>query len=251
MNSFYEKYRDDAGKLLVIQDRKEVFPAHFHSNMEICFVQNGVHPVKINEREYTLTAGCIAVMDSYDIHSYLAPTATGKACAVMIPYSYLRRFNAKRKAKKIACPVILDEALCEKLLRIVEEYLSPAQNAESEKAAIELLLALLGERLEYVESKSGDERDLVRKILVFLQENYRADVSRSTIAKALGYTQSHISKVFHRYLNTGISEYVNRLRMEYIESLKQAGDERTTTELIYEAGFKSQQTYYRVKKNLS
>ena len=35
---------------------------------------------------------------------------------------------------------------------------------------------------------------------------------------------------------------------EYVEKMKEEGTELTTLELIYEAGFKSQQTYYRCKK---
>ncbi len=251
MNGFYEKYRDDDGELLVIQNRNSIYPAHFHLNMEICMIKSGYHNIKINGKEYLLTEGCIAVIDSYDIHSYAESAIDDGACAIVIPYSYLQRFNAMRNAKKIINPVISDNNLCRKLLFIVDEYLSPIQNTQVKRAGVELFLALLGDKLEYSSNPPADERELIRKILTFAQENYRQDASRCAIAKALGYTQEHISRVFHRYMKMGIAEYVNQLRIKHIENLRQSGDKRTTTELIYDAGFKSQQTYYRVKKNLS
>ena len=74
------------------------------------------------------------------------------------------------------------------------------------------------------------------------------DVRRKKIAAALGYTEEHISRVFNRYIGSSISAYLNRVRIEYIERLRRDGDKRPTIELIYESGFKSQQTYYRVKQ---
>ncbi|MBQ8308818.1 MAG: helix-turn-helix transcriptional regulator [Clostridia bacterium] len=87
----------------------------------------------------------------------------------------------------------------------------------------------------------------IRSILAYIQQNYRAEISRKSIARALGYTEAHISRVFHRYLGVGLAEYINGLRLAYVKKLRANGDTRTTIELIYEAGFNSQQTYYRVK----
>ena len=106
---------------------------------------------------------------------------------------------------------------------------------------------MLAERLEFVESRSGDDRVLMRHILIYIQENYRQNLTRASIARALGYTEAHISRVFHRYLQIGISEYINNLRLAYIARLRADGDKRPTGELIFEAGFGSQQTYYRAK----
>lgn len=46
----------------------------------------------------------------------------------------------------------------------------------------------------------------------------------------------------------GISKYVNNLRLEYVEMNKKLSD-KTLNELIFEAGFNSERTYFRAKKN--
>lgn len=250
MNGFYEKIRDDEEKLSVHRNGEHTFPAHFHNNMEIFLVRKGAYEVCLNEKRYEVTDGCVFVIDSYDIHSFkmLKKEKEPDDCILIIPYRNLDRFNARRKKFRIANPMIRDEALCSKLMRLADELLSKEGHNAVREAGLELFLAMLGEKLEFTENASNDERTLVRKILAYIQENYRGEATRASIAHALGYTEAHISRVFHRYLRTGISEYVNGLRIAYIERLRAAGDDRTTIELIYESGFKSQQTYYRVRK---
>ena len=46
----------------------------------------------------------------------------------------------------------------------------------------------------------------------------------------------------------GIPEYVAKLRLDHVENARQNGDNRSLSALIFEAGFNSQQTYYRCKK---
>ena len=55
------------------------------------------------------------------------------------------------------------------------------------------------------------------------------------MAKALGYTEAHISRTFHRYLGIGIPEYLNGLRLEYIAKQLENGSDQTIENLIYKA----------------
>ena len=73
------------------------------------------------------------------------------------------------------------------------------------------------------------------------------NITVKEIAKNLGYTESHISRIFHQYIGYTIPHYTNILRLSYIEkNLKKK--EGSLTQLIMESGFKSLQSYYRNKK---
>ena len=249
MKSFFEKWRDEESTLNVNRNHNHSFPAHFHSNLEIFIVKKGRYRLWINDNEWELTDGCIAVVDSFQIHSYQKADENGEVddCVVIVPYRALGGFSAKRKGLKLACPVLRDSELCDKLLFITDAYMRECTGDIAE-AAIDLFLAILFERLQFVAQEGRDESALVRQILTYLQEHFQGDVSRAAIAKALGYSQEHISHVFHRYTGKSLIDYVNGLRFSYMEQLCKRGDKRTTTELIFEAGFKSQRTYYRQKK---
>lgn len=249
MKSFYEKHRDDKVELLLSRSRSHVYPAHFHINMEIFILLKGEYDLTINETHYHLSSGSIAVIDSYDIHSF---DRKGKGlqddCVLNIPFRSLARFQARRKGLRIADPIIKDAALCRQLLQLCDGYLDGSISRETEQAVLDLMLSLLFDNLKFAKAKAVDERELIRKILSYLQEHYRERITRTSLAHTLGYTEAHISRVFHRSMGRGITEYVNDLRLQYIESCREAGDKRGLSELIFEAGFQSQQTYYRVKK---
>ena len=250
MKSFYEKNREDDGKLLV-HGASEGFPAHYHRNLEIPIVLCGEQKLSVNDKELTLKDGCLTVIDSYDVHAYkkFDGEKTGEII-VIIPYEYMQSFNARRQGLRAQADVIDNPALCQRLADIVNRFMRAEQPTEVRRTATALFLAVLYENIAWTHDRGKDEATLVRNILTHIHENYRLEISRSTIAHALGYTEAHVSRVFHRYLKTGISSYVNRLRLAYIERLRADGDGRTTIELIYEAGFQSQQTYYRCRKQL-
>lgn len=248
MEAFYEKTREEKDELAVQRNSQHIFPAHFHMNLEVLLLRKGGYTVRIGDRRQEVGAGSVVVIDSYEIHGYedCALKERRDSCVVIFPYRYLRRFNEWRKNFTIAEPIIRDAALCDELLKIADTYLTGGE--EIKEAAADLFLARLYERLRFSENKARGESALVRQILSFIQENFQDDVSRKTIARELGYTEAHISRVFHRCIGKSISEYVNGLRLAYVERLRASGVKRTTLDLLYEAGFKSQQTFYRVQQ---
>lgn len=248
MNGFYEKRREDEGVLVVARNSNHMYPAHFHRNLEIFIVKKGGYRVRIGETSFVISAGTVAVIDAYEIHEYTDKDGMDtNDCVLLIPYDYITDFTARRRGKLIKNPVIQDGALVDVLLKIIDEYICNQSDVTIRRNAVNLLLSFLFPKLEFQTEKRTEESALVRNILSYIQEHYTGDVSRSMIARALGYTEAHISRTFHKYVKKGISEYVNELRLSHVERAIKNGDSRTVIELIYEAGFKSQQTYYRYR----
>ncbi len=248
MRGYYEKFRDDDTALLVARGGEHSYSAHFHRNMEVFMVKSGQYRLTVNGETLTVNAGSIAVIDSFAVHSYERVGERGDDCVLVIPAHYERRFERKKQGRKIVNPVILDADLCAELIALADGYLCKPSSPEAEQCACELILARLGEKLTFTEVKGREESSAVREILAYIEENFRGDVSRKTVARALGYSEAHVSRVFHRFMGEGISAYVNRLRHAYVQRMLIASPERTVMELIEEAGFTGVQTYYRTKK---
>ena len=246
MNSYYEKYREDSEEIVIRRNEAPEYPVHFHANLEVFIVNNGSGSVILDGKRRELSSGMIAIIDGYKPHGY-DTSGVGDTCIAVIPYSLLGRFYGERKNTVIDNPILCDKPLCERLIKIVDEYLLGGYGEESKRLATELFLSCLKEKLVFSDKKEPTDTALIRATLSYIHENYRSNISRKTIAKTLGYAEGYISRVFHKYLKTGISEYINKLRLRHIERLQKAGDTRKKIELIYEAGFSSQQTYYRVK----
>jgi two-component system response regulator YesN len=247
MNEFYEKHRDDRDSLVINRNGHHIFPAHFHRSPEILLVNKGGYRITVSGVEYEVRAGSVAVIDSFEVHSYDARLSDGEVddCVIIFPYRHLARLQSYGGEKKIKYPVIYDSELCASLLLLADTHIKGSDSISD--AANDLFFTLLDSRLEYTEAKRSGEGNLVRAILAYIQDNFKGDVSRRHISSVLGYSEEHISRVFHAYLGKGLSDYVNALRLSYIDKCLASGDRRAITELIYEAGFGSQQTYYRVR----
>ncbi|MBQ8374157.1 MAG: helix-turn-helix transcriptional regulator [Clostridia bacterium] len=249
MDSYYEKFREDQARLIVHKNCDHSYAAHFHLNLEILLLKRGEYRLSVNEKAYTVNDDCIAIIDSYAVHEYrrVRQITNEKSYVILIPFRYLQTFNARRKNGQIANCIIKDGNLCDRLINLVNDYFFCKSESVTE-AAVNLFLAELAEALHFTSTTDRNDGTLMRKILTYIQENFREKISRETIARTLGYTPAHISRVFHRYLKRGISDYVNELRLAYVKHLRRIGDNRATFELLYEAGFQSPQTYYRCKK---
>ena len=191
--------------------------------------------------------GCIAVVDSFQIHAYEQLGEVGEDCVLIVPYAYLEKFNLFRQGGKIENFFLRDMELCDTLLNIVNAYLVPPFGENVRQAGVDLLLSILAEKLTFSKEKRGNEEELICNVLSYIHAHFQDKISREKIAKEFGYAPEHISRVFHRYVGKTLSEYINGLRLDYVESQRKNGDKRTEIELLYEAGFQSQQTYYRQK----
>lgn len=247
MREFYESMRDQKTGIMISRNKDHIYPAHFHLSFEVMLVKKGGYDVTVSGKRYEISDNSVVLIDSYEIHSYDKRTSPEGVddCVLVFPYSYLTKFNSMRENLRIANPVIKDAGLCAELIEIADKYLVREQHVL--EAGVDLFFASLFEKIEFTEAKKRDEPSLVRRILLYISENFKGDSSRRRIAAELGYTEEHISRVFNRYVGMSISEYVNGVRLSYIERLRRDGDKHPTIELIYESGFKSQQTYYRVK----
>lgn len=248
MHGYYEKFRDDDTRLLVARGGEHSYSAHFHRNMEVFMVKSGQYRLTINGESLTVGSGCIAVIESFAVHAYERMGEVGDDCVLVIPAHYEKRFERKKQGRKIVNPVIADADFCAELIALAEGYLCSPSSPEAEQSACELILARLGERLTFTQTTGREESSAVREILAYLEDNFRGDVSRSTVARAIGYSEAHVSRVFHRFMGEGLSSYVNRLRHAYVQRELTVNPERTVMELIEEAGFTGVQTYYRTKK---
>ncbi|GKX30204.1 DNA-binding response regulator [Vallitalea longa] len=60
---------------------------------------------------------------------------------------------------------------------------------------------------------------LIVQTLKIIDENYTTNVSLDDIAGSIGVTPSYISRIFSKYMNKTISNYINEKRIEYAKNL--------------------------------
>ncbi len=248
MNAYFEKLREDEDDFVIQENNNTDFPLHYHSSIEVVIVKSGSFDVICNGVQYQLNKNSIAFFDSYDIHGYIREGKENREDYVLIiPTKYYLEYKKKYEKKHPSVPVIVDETLCEKLVSIIENIVLNNNEESVKRSAIDLILFLIGSRLNFSEYGGRAETDSVREVLKFINSNYREDINLTIISKNLGYSSECVSRLFNKYVKKSIPLYINKLRLDYVE--RHFGEEKITT-LIFSAGFKSIQSYYRNKSRL-
>lgn len=246
MKGFYEVYRENINELSVNKNSDHSYPSHYHANLEVLLVKSGEYSVTVNGVTQTVNESTFSITDSYDIHSYEL-LSEGEGIVVIIPYKYLLGFNAIKGEKVLKSNFITDKTLANRLYNFAYEYLAPGEELYVQ-GVINAFIGMLIPSLSWQVGGKGKSVFAIKTILSYVYANYQTDLTREKIANALGYNETYLSKVFKSFTGEKISSYINGLRYNYVVSKLKEGSQKTLTELIYEAGFQSRQTYFRAKK---
>lgn len=248
MNAFYERHRDDRDDFDLHLDRVLIYPPHFHESVEIAIVKKGIYGVTLNGESYDVGENSVFFSDSYDVHSYESFVGSGdENCLLLIPAKYLSGFREIKAGRRVTEPVIRDEKLCDEIIGIAKNlFLSHLDDDAVLKAGTNLIFTILAPRLG-LSDRTKEDCSLIRKLLVYAQDNFKGDASIADFSAKSGYSKEHLSRTFHKFIKRSFPDYVNSLRLDYVENRLKAGDDVKVTVLLFDAGFGSIQSYYRAK----
>lgn len=251
MDAFFENIDKDL-QVSVFRNVEHTWPTHFHANLEIFIVRHGKYEVTRNSESFEMHDGSIAIFDNYDLHSSVNKDGTSDDCVIMIPADVSKAFDAARNGKRIKTTVIRDQKLTDTILDAIDEMnLIPVGNGVADDkyyvdSVVNYVLCLLYKRLEYAEPvvNSQTESDYIRRMLIYISEHFRGDITATSLASQMGYSREYVSRLFNKYMKESIPSYINKTRAQYVEEQKEISD-KSLTEIILDAGFKHTSSYYR------
>jgi len=92
-------------------------------------------------------------------------------------------------------------------------------------------------------------REITRQAILYINRNYTRDISLNTIAEHLHTSPSYLSRIFKEDTGCGVTEYLNRIRMEHAKQLIRDGIR--LNEIYMRSGFNSDTYFYMVFKNIT
>lgn len=243
---FFENERDLNESFVVSEPNPyNTCNPHFHRQFEILYVVEGENEVVINTSKRILTAGEIAFVDSYDIHAFQSK----KGCmsvSVIFPYATLHNFIKQRGTNRFAEHFISKKEAEQfiPLLNMMQKYKNTQDLLLN--ALAEAFLGLLLRTYPLVPAKSN-QSDLIYKVLNYLEDNFRTNITLEKTASHFGYNKFYFSKLFHFYFHCNFNTYLNSLRVRHARRLiEQEGISVLNAAL--DSGFNSLPTYYRAYK---
>lgn len=248
MQQVYELERDETPRVSAWHKNNNYFHAHFHSTIELVYVENGVLSAMQDGVTTLVPAGHLIVNSSYMVHSYATPESS-RIIVCTVPLSAVPALRSQLSRSRFA-QGISDVRGMKECRRMLSMMADPANehNTVFLHAMAQALLAFLIDRIGLVENTSDDaEQDLVKRILIYLQEHAAEPITVSQVASHFGYSAGRFSHIFNERIGCSFTRYVNNLRCYNAKRLLAESD-LPLIDVAQACGFSSLRTFHRVYK---
>ena len=243
MQAEFGLIQEQRNKLYCKETKNANSPLHFHSQLELYFVDEGEMEIWVNNDRAVLGAGEMSVALSYDAHSYRSIGAT-RANYIIIPTYMCEEFIHSFKGKQSKTPFIRDAETVKKLRACYDELKKDTSNKVKTLGYIYVMLGILMESISIEDARESIDPKLSSQLLFYINENYKNDITLTSIATELGYHPSYLSRYFKSCFGIGINQYVTVVRLKQAVLLMQDG-KNSITYCAFESGFNSMRTFYR------
>lgn len=224
------------------------FPSHFHSSLEIAHCVEGKQNVKLGEKIYTLSKGDTLLISPNTVHEYLEYDGQygGKTTVVAIicKDNLLMESVPEIITKTVKNPLVIGENLTEDVSLAFERIKEIEDDVEILGWTLNVIAYILRNTEFDVESR---ERELPSEIAAYVESNFKEDITIKHIANAFGYNPSYIAHIFCDQLKIPLRTYLGSIRSEYAASQIKTTN-KSLTEIAYDAGFNSLNTFCRCFK---
>ena len=247
MQQVYELSRDETPRVTAWHKDDNHFHAHFHSTIELVYVENGQLSVMQDGVTTLVSAGWLIVNSSYMVHSYATPESS-RIIVCTVPLSAVPALRGQLSRSRFAQSIVDVRSMkeCKKILMMMAD---PANENSTLflNAMAEALLALLVERVGLTENTADDETDLIKRILIHLQEHAADPINVAQTAARFGYSAGRFSHIFNERIGCSFPRYVNNLRCHNAKRMLAESD-ISLIDAATACGFSSLRTFHRVYK---
>ena len=232
----------------MLEYRDFYFSTHMHRHYEVIYVQDGEVVVELDGRKETAKTGQMAFVPSNAIHAYDTPVhSLVDVCifsADFVPL-FAQHISTKQEENCVfSCRPAVRE-FAERELFCIDRI----PDLFTTKAA---LYAVAGEILANIRFHTTTEKHeiLLNRLIQYIAEHYRDELSLKSAAAALGYEPHYLSRCFHKSIPMHFSNYVNLFRVDAATEQLRSSD-LSITDIAFNSGFKSIRTFNRAFKEIT
>lgn len=240
------------------------FPVHWHDELEIIYIRQGILHVSIEGQDYAGHSGSIFIVNPRELHFMGSDDLSVAYFTLLFPLEFISfqtmdglesdllmplRSGQLQFPREISDPVLLKE-LCD----ILENIVLLNQEASSLHCQIETRLFLLKilnlmekHHLLLTSSLPGSQINLQREMLSYIQEHFTEKLSLKELSFKFHLSEKYISRYFKEHFKLTFSDYVNHLRLTCAKRLLET-TKLPVTEVALCAGFPNVSHFIRMFK---
>lgn len=186
---------------------------HFHKELEFIYSVEGSAIIHADQKKQYINAGDLCVVFPNQIH-YYENLVDGKYIVIVVSYDHL--FNLKTLFRDFVPEnhVInlkekgIDESVIFNCLTSVGEYAKTAQ-----LGYINIMVSKVLPLFELT-TRTQTKNTTINKVFDYCTENFRENISLSSVAEAIYVSKYHISKLLNTKIMLSFSNYINLLRIQ-------------------------------------
>ena len=94
-----------------------------------------------------------------------------------------------------------------------------------------------------------DQKEIVKKVIDYIEKNLEKEISLEDISKNIGYSKFHLNRIFTAYTEITMYKYLQNRRLT-VAAEKLVRTDKPITQIAHETGYDSQQSFSFAFKQL-
>ena len=246
---FYEALKDTRTKVFAEIQLAYTCRLHFHRAFELAYIAEGQAIYDIEEKRFVADTDHIVFAHCYYRHRCF-DNIPHKKIVIAIPENLSHDITALFSSSTLPS-LLTDKELNKVLLPYFKALIEADENVPEIliKGYVNIIFGTLAARYKNVSlTPTNKNISIIVDILKYIDDHAAEAITLDSVAASFGYNKSYFSRLFNNHVGTSLSDYVNFVRLNRFEENAKANRDKSITEQIFEAGFQSVATFYRVKE---
>ena len=218
------------------------YPTHWHEFYEIELIISGSGSYIIDGVEKKIEKNMLFFMTPVNFHKVITDGAEvitlmfmGEVCDKNMLFKLSSVFDTDS--------VRLDDEDARYLASIMHE-LNIASAENDDEYSFHLLNSIIGKICRLTNRHEHGHLTKVQTAMLFIQNNFRNEITLNDIADVAGVTPAYMSSIFLKDSGMNFKTYLNGIRYEYAKKLLSYSD-MTVTDICFESGFNDYANFER------
>lgn len=248
-------------------DGQVIFNMHWHPELEFIYVEKGPINVQVGTKQFRLEEGTGCFIPSEQLHgAYPCGDKPFKLHAVvfsidlvrsfgydLIESHYLEAIKSFSLVHSLKITPKTDQRMLRTIVMMIECYSSKETSYELKvKGYLFLLFADIFKKQSWVHNEEVTQKELtktelLKKVLQYIDQNYKQKLTVLELASHIQMSEGHFSRFFKALVRMTPMEYINTIRINKACTLLQKSN-RKMLDIALDVGFQNQSYFIRLFK---
>lgn len=242
-------WKNDCSNICVYDEwfstEKKVVGKHWHESLEIIYVVEGALEITTTSGNVILSSGEVGIIGGSSLHGTKSITKNLCHQCLHIKYDFLAKYL---DFDKISSKIFKINDISKFLFyyKNVIEFLEKTDSVSKMKYHANILLLLTtiieDENFSNRNEVNNKVNDLIRRIIHYINLNYKENITLNSISKNFGYTPQNIALLFKKNMGKTVYNYLTEIRLENAVYLLENSNENII-EIALECGFPNEMAF--------